>query len=234
MLVAGAGLLSGCAKLAVKSADEAADVARKGADDAGKYGDDAAAAGRGDDAASKADDANDATKRDDEEDTLSDRLNREVRKQRRREAREKLEEALRETPVPTSRYDPYETSFRDDVTVDSGRFVYWELPFRTWGTAVDQPSETVSIRYTTSTESFSTSVDVFLFEDRWFDEYSQGRESRYVTAGSVSAENGLPASVDTFVPAENYVLVVDNTSVGEAPGTTSVDVSLTFSSSRLL
>ena len=221
-------MLSGCAKLAVRSVDEAAQVAKKGSDDVARSADDAAAAGKGDEAASKADDADESAK--DDGKSLSDKLDDAARRKARREAREDLKESFRETPTPTSRYDPYETSIEDEFTVDAGSFVYWELPFGTWGASAGRSDDSVSIRYTADTIGLGKPVDVFLFEEHWFGEYTQRRESRYITAGSDSV-GGLSASVDTSVPAEDYVLVVDNTVVGEASGTMSVDVLLRFSSS---
>lgn len=229
MLVVGVGVLSGCAKLAVRSADEAAQAAKKGSDDVARSADDAAAAGKGDEAASKADDADGKTG--DDGKTLSDSLSQRAKKKARDEARDELEESLRETPDPTSSYDPYATDFEDEVTVGPGAFVYWELPFRTWGESASRPSESVSVYYTVDTSGFTESVDVFLFEEYWFEEYSRGRESKYITAGSGHSSGARSMTADTSLPTEDYVLVIDNTAAGEASGETSADVLLRFNSS---
>lgn len=226
-LVAGVGIFTGCTKV-VKSADEVADVARRG-DGAVSKSDEVADASRGDDVVGAADDAEEA----EEGSSLGKRVKtaakREAKEEVKDEAKEQVKDALFGTEEATPGLaDAYEADFEDEMLLFAEEYAYWSLPFGDVRREAADASEDVFVSYTVSTDSGSKWVDVFVLTETEFANYERGAETWYVSA--LSEQFTASATASGVVAAQNYYLVVDNTSWGETPANESVTVTLDFSS----
>lgn len=222
--VSGLIWLSGCAKLAARSADEVAGAAKgadevadgaKGADEAvdgAKASDDAA------DGAKASDDAVDGSKKSNGDDGSTD-------------GKRKKPDLDLSTATPTESESLDEKiedvlpilSVDDTYSIEEGYYLYWELLF----TDVDDSEYSdVELSYEVSVIEGST-VDVFLIPLSELESFENSSEFQYYTGASEM--NTTAIEMTSAAGFFDYALVIDNSDMGSIADSGATEVSVSIS-----
>lgn len=128
------------------------------------------------------------------------------------------EGSLTNEPLPTSEGDLSKSfaSFEQEETLEAGHWYTWNLDL----TGMEQP---IVLTYT-MTVRHGEAIDVFVLEKEEEKYYDEGQRTQYLD--SYSRLDTIFAEVSESISEGEYVLILDNSSRGEAPGESEAEVTI--------